>query len=425
MMTGQIVNHIRKNQLHKGMIWFLLILVFLVSEGCGSRKETHTAGSTEEPQQEQAGDQGPEDAASTVSWTGMAQTGSMDLSYAECFSVDYFGDDYSLIRIEDSGSFLLVEENRPVPADLPEDIVVLRKPLDHIYDASSSTLDFFRELDSLSSVAMTSTEAEDWAIPEIRELVASDQITYVGKYRAPDYEYILDEDCDLAIENTMIYHKPEVKEKLEELGIPVLVERSSYEPHPLGRLEWIRFYGLLTGKTEEADRFYESQLREIEDILTKNDPAAAADRTKDGPSAGIFYLNGSGAAVIRRPGDYLSRMIELAGGSYAYADLTDEDGTVSSSMTIQMENFYQASKDADLLIYNTTVAGGPASLEDLRSAHPLLADLKAVREGRLYCTGMNMFQQVTGTCTMIRDFYTILREEDSDDTKLTYLRKLS
>ena len=89
MMTGQIVNHIRKNQLHKGMILFLLILVFLVSEGFGSRKETHTAGSTEEPQQEQAGDQGPEDASSTVSWTGLGQTGSMDLSYAECFSVDY------------------------------------------------------------------------------------------------------------------------------------------------------------------------------------------------------------------------------------------------------------------------------------------------------------------------------------------------
>ena len=75
------------------------------------------------------------------------------------FQCGLFGDEYSLIRIEDSGSFLLVEENSPVPADLPEDIVVLRKPLDHIYDASSSTLDFFRELDSLSSVAMTSTEA--------------------------------------------------------------------------------------------------------------------------------------------------------------------------------------------------------------------------------------------------------------------------
>ena len=62
-------------------------------------------------------------------------------------------------------------------------------------------------------------------------------ILYAGKYSAPDYELILDEGCNLAIENTMIYHNPEVKEKLEELGIPVLVERSSYESHPLGRLE--------------------------------------------------------------------------------------------------------------------------------------------------------------------------------------------
>ena len=38
----------------------------------------------------------------------------------------------------------------------------------------------------------------------------------------------------------MIYHNPEVKEKLEEFGIPVLVEHSSYESHPLGRTEWVK-----------------------------------------------------------------------------------------------------------------------------------------------------------------------------------------
>ncbi|MEE1050984.1 MAG: hypothetical protein UIB39_02690, partial [Lachnospiraceae bacterium] len=80
------------------MIWFLLILVLLVPAGCSSRKETPTAGSTKEQQQEQAAGQDQKDAGSTVSWTGLVQTGSMDLSYAECFSVDYFGDEYSLIR---------------------------------------------------------------------------------------------------------------------------------------------------------------------------------------------------------------------------------------------------------------------------------------------------------------------------------------
>ena len=75
---------------------------------------------------------------------------------------------------------------------------------------------------------------------------------YAGKYRMPDYELILSKGCDLAIENTMIFHDPEVKEKLEELGIPVIVETSSYESDPLGRLEWIKLYGALFGKEKEA-----------------------------------------------------------------------------------------------------------------------------------------------------------------------------
>ena len=54
-------------------------------------------------------------------------------------------------------------------------------------------------------------------------------ILYAGKYSKPDYELILANGCKLAIESTMINHTPDVKEKLEELGIPVLVEQSSYE----------------------------------------------------------------------------------------------------------------------------------------------------------------------------------------------------
>ena len=77
---------------------------------------------------------------------------------------------------------------------------------------------------------------------------------------------LLDAGCSLAVENTMITHNPEVKEKLEELGIPVMIERSSYESHPLGRLEWIRFFGALLGKEEAADAYYEEQLSRIEPI---------------------------------------------------------------------------------------------------------------------------------------------------------------
>ena len=85
-------------------------------------------------------------------------------------------------------------------------------------------MDLFLQAGAMEQVDMTSTSAENWTIPEIREKVLSDDILYVGKYSAPDYEVVLDEGCGLAVENTMITHSPEVREKLEQLGIPVLTE---------------------------------------------------------------------------------------------------------------------------------------------------------------------------------------------------------
>ena len=60
------------------------------------------------------------------------------------------------------------------------------------------------------------------------------QFSTQAKYSEPDYERIVSEGCGLAIENTMILHSPEVKKSWKASGIPVLVDHSSYEAHPLG-----------------------------------------------------------------------------------------------------------------------------------------------------------------------------------------------
>ena len=87
------------------------------------------------------------------------------------------------------------------------------------------------------------------------------EISYAGKYSAPDYERIVSANCGLAIENTMIYHTPEVKEQLEKFGIPVLVERSRYESDPLARMEWVKLYGILFDKEAEAETFFNEQVQ--------------------------------------------------------------------------------------------------------------------------------------------------------------------
>lgn len=394
-----------------------------------------------------------EEASSGALTDSLTYTGSMSLSCAKEFTVDYYGEDYSLITVHSDSRYLLIEEGAEVPGDLPEDITVLRKPLDHIYAASSSCPDFFRELGTLDRITMTGTKEEDWTIPRIREAVRNEDMIFVGKYSAPDYEYILDEGCDLAIENTMIYHAPEVSEMLERLGIPVLTEYSSYEKEPLGRLEWIRLYGLLTDTQDLADTFFEEQVSRLQEILKdQEEPSGTRDEdanknpgnndmngaARDGEEKGagsdspgaadvvFFYIASNGSVNVRREDDYVSRMISMAGGRYLLHDLMQdapEAGSHSGSVSLQMESFYDAAKDADVLIYNGTLGESLESLDELLSKSPLLKDFKAVQTGRVYCSKESLFQETTGTCRMIEDFFHVIRGED--DGTLLYLQKLA
>lgn len=346
---------------------------------------------------------------------GLIPAGRMDLLYADQFSVDFYEGGYSLVTIKDSGKFLLVPENAEIPEGLDEDTIILQLPLQNIYLAASAAMDLFRKLGALDSVRMTGTKASDWAIPEIAEMVESGQISYGGKYSAPDYELLLSNSCDLAIESTMIYHTPKVKEQLERIGIPVMVERSSYETHPLGRVEWIRLYGLLTGKEAEAESFME----ECSERFTTLTGMAETGSKK---SVAFFYVASNGAVNVRKPGDYISKMIELAGGEYIFADLIPEEENALSTVNMQMEAFYEKAVDADILIYNSTVQTELKELEELMEKSELFRDFKAVKECNVWCTGQNMYQEITGTIDMLEDFYSIIN--DGQDAEPVYLHLL-
>ena len=351
------------------------------------------------------------------SWNGMEKTGSLELQYAKEFQVDYYEDGYDVITIQ-GDEYLLVPEGMPVPDEIGSEVTVLQQPLENLYVASSSAMDLFLHADAIDRVDMTSTSAENWTIPEIQEKVISDDILFVGKYSAPDYEVVLDEGCGLAVENTMITHSPEVKEKLEQLGIPVLVERSSYEESPLGRVEWIKLYGLLTGHLDTAEEFFESSVQQVQAVEQKT-----TNQGENAPTVVFFYFTASGYVNVRTPHDYISQMIDLAGGKYAFSDEDLGDQGTRSSVNMDPEQFYAAAKDADILIYNSTVEGEISSLNALTEKSPLMKDCKAVLNGTVWCTGQNMFQQVSGTAEMISDLHAVI-SGDSEQS-LTFLHRLS
>ncbi len=340
----------------------------------------------------------------------MEKTGEVELKYATGFTIKKF-DDYRVVSIEGSGEYLIVPQGRDVPKGLPESVVVLKKPLDKTYLVSTSVMDFVCALDRLDHVRLSGTKEEDWYIEKAKDHMRNGDILYAGKYRTPDYELILSEGCDLAIENTMIYHNPEVKEKLEELGIPVLVETSSYEKHPLGRLEWIKLYGTLFDREEEASAYYEKQLSKIEPVMTKSDT---------GKTVAFFHVTTGGLINVRKSGDYISKMIELSGGRYIIKDEGDQKNALST-MNMQMEDFYTAACNADIIIYNSTIGGEIDSIDELIKKNELFKDFKAVKDKQVYCTGKEMFQQTTGMADFMSDLNSVFTGEKRD---YTYLIKL-
>ena len=68
----------------------------------------------------------------------------------------------------------------------------------------------------------------------------------------------------------------------------------------------------------------------------------------------FFFVSTDGTIVVRRTEDYIPSMIELAGGRHVFQDLTGAEAT-SSSVSLSMEEFYAAAKDADYLVYNATI----------------------------------------------------------------------
>mgnify|MGYP000455919950 CR=1 FL=1 len=202
----------------------------------------------------------------------------------------------------------------------------------------------------------------------------------------------------------MIHHNPEVEEKLEQFGIPVMVERSSYESHPLGRTEWMKLYAVLLGKEDVAEKAFKEQTDKLDKVLTSDD--------KDtGKTVAFFYINSTGAVNVRKNGDYVSNMIELAGGNYSLNGYLPEEDNALSTMKMQMEDFYAAEKDADILIYNGTIEGELTSIAELVQKNSLFADFKAVKSGQVYTTGNNFYQQTSGTCDFIEDLNKVLNGE--------------
>lgn len=382
----------------------IMMAAFLVT-GCGQSGNDSKDSKSSPRSEEKASDK------ENVNIPGLTFEKAMDLTYAKEFDVYYYKDGYKLIDVHEDRQYLIVPEGKEAPEGLEEDIVVIKQPVQNIYMAATATMSLFTRLDALDAISFSGLEASGWYVEDAKEAMESGDITYAGKYSEPDYEKIVDGDCNLAIESTMILHTPKVQEMIEELGIPVFVDYSSYEAHPLGRTEWIKAYGAMLNKEAEAETFFEDQAQIIEELK---------DFENTGKTVAIFYMNTNGVAVVRKPSDYMAKMVEIAGAKYAFSDVIDD--STGTTMDMTMEEFYSAAVDADYLIYNASIDNSVTSMDALLAKSDLFTDFKAIKEGNVWTTGKSLYQATDIVGQLIRDVNLMIT--DGDESEMTFLTRL-
>ena len=359
--------------------------------------------------------------------SGLTHIDDMELSYTSGFSVSHYEDNkknrYSFITIKDgdmSGEttqYFLLSPDGKGDISLLEENKKNNEGLKVIYDTkrtclvSGQAMDPVVKLGAIDNIAFSGRKKEDWVISQARDAMERGYMLYAGKYSSPDFELLLSKGCGLMIENTMIYHDPKIKEKLESIGIPVLVERSGYEDDPLGRLEWVKLYGAIFDKENEAGSLFDEQVERI---------AAVKDLPKLERSVSVFSIDSKGMVSVRRPGDYISNMIELSGGKYLPDGALGE--SASSTIKLSMEDYFLKCESADILIYNSTISGEIEKKADLISKSDILKNMKAYKEGDIYCLSSDYYEMSMSTADFISDMRKVLLGEKEG---LVFLKEVS
>lgn len=382
-------------------IWAALAAALLVLSSCQNASV---------PQEPSTPSSAPTDSVPESSEEeGLVFDHSMALKYAKNFSVDYYKGGYKAVTIADGKKFLIVPEGAAAPENYDEDAVILQQPIKNLLVSSNPTVSLINALGELDAVSMTTTDTDAWYIDEVKSAMAEGKISYIGDGQELDYEAIAAGGVQLAVFSQMLTE--DVAAQLENLGVNILVDHASAEEHPLARVEWMKLYGALFNGEEEADRL----VREQDELVGSLAGQAPIDKT-----VSIFYITSSGSLYVRNADDYMAKMVGLAGGKYAHADLgAGKSGTTK----IELEAFYDIAKDADAIIYVWSMGGRPASMADFLERAEVLSDLKAVKEGNVWCTTPDYFQVSDTLGGMVSDIRLMLEADAGTDT-LTYLNRL-
>ncbi len=308
-------------------------------------------------------------------------------------------------------SYILVEDGAETP-DHDAEVQVIKVPVKSLVVYTSVHAGAFKELGKIGVVTGVA-DAQFYKIPEIVEGLKSSAIVDVGKTDAPVAERIIDLNPDAIM--LSLYQGMNLN-AVKNLNIPLLQMVDNMETTPLGRAEWIKFLGELTGNRAKADSIFESVEKEYLTIKEKAQSAQSKNPKVlvENMYQGEWYVSGGSS--------YQATMIKDAGGDYAWAD--DKS---SGSLFLSFEQVFDKAHDADvwlLKVYNQELSRDAMQAMDSRN---MLFD--AVNNGGVFYSNTAesaLFEEFPfHPELMLKDYIEIFHPEVFDDFTPRYFKQMT
>lgn len=297
--------------------------------------------------------------------------------YATGFTVTY-RDGYKWVEVPtpyqgatDGFKYVLVQRGQELP-DVGNDIQIVEIPIKRIVCNSTThipLLDYLNETESLVGFPSTDYVSSQ----KMRARIDAGHVTELGRDSKMNIETLMELDPEMVMAYSLTGDYAQFR-KLQQAGIPVIINAEYLEPHPLGRAEWIKFMALFFNKEKMAD----SVFNEIKNKYLALKKKGSSVNSRPTIFSGIVYGD-----IWYMPGgkNHAAQLFDDAGGKYLWSE--DES---TGFLEYSFEAVYDKASKAD---YWVGVASYH-SLAELKDADPRYTRFEAYKKGDVYSYNARM-----------------------------------
>lgn len=335
------------------------------------------------------------------------------IQYAQCLALEKH-QDYWLAKITGVdgaivGKYALVPRERKLPT-LSEDVIVVRTPVKSIVVNSEAYYNVLAELGDENSIGGV-IDALYFKSPQIKANLENGRLKNVGTASQPSVEVLMQMKPDLVLTNIFEGMK---QSDLAHQGINYLKLTDNLEPTPIGRAEWIKLFGVLTGRSAEADSIFTTVYKEyhklkesVADIEIK--PQLLAETMYEG----VWYVPAGES--------YMATMYADAGAQYPWINTKG-----GGSLALGFENVYVKARNADVWLIRRL---GGLTKNSLLADDKRYSQFKAFQQGNVYVADTevsNIFEDLPfHPEKILHDYISILHPNVLPNHGMYYFKKIT